>query len=230
MQNLDIIIFAVIAAFLVFRLRDVLGKRTGHQDRSKFDPFNGNDNQAQEDHQSDDSNVIPLPQSQDQIVEPVEPQASDVEETAKEGVRAIQVADRSFTVDGFLGGAEGAFGMVVDAFANGDESTLKGLLSKEVFAGFKAAIDDRNDKNQALGTTLVGITKSSIAQAELDGKMALVTVKFISEQISVLKNAEGAVIDGHPSDIVKVTDLWTFARNTNSRDPNWTLIANETPQ
>jgi len=229
-QNLDIIIFAVIAAFLVFRLRDVLGKRTGHQNQSKFDPFNGNDNRQEDELQEEDSNVIPLPQNQDQIVEPVEPQVSDVEESAKSGIRAIQAADRSFTPDSFLGGAEGAFGMVVEAFSKGDENMLKGLLSKEVFAGFKAAIDDRNANDQTLGTTLVGIVKSSISQAELEGKMALVTVKFVSEQISVLKNTEGAIIDGHPSDIVKVTDLWTFARNTSSRDPNWTLIANQTPE
>jgi predicted lipid-binding transport protein (Tim44 family) len=229
-QNLEIIIFAVIAAFLVFRLRDVLGKRTGHQDKSKFDPFSGNDDQQNDDFQEDDSNVIPLPQSYDHIVEPVEPQNSDVEKSAEAGLRAIQAADGSFSAETFPGGAEGAFGMIVDAFSDGDENALKGLLSKEVFAGFKGAIDDRNANNQTLGTTLVGITKSTISHAELDGKMALVTVKFVSEQISVLKNEEGAIVDGHPSDIVKITDLWTFARNTASRDPNWTLIANETPE
>ncbi len=145
------------------------------------------------------------------------------------GIGRIIAADSSFDPGGFLGGARAAFEMIVGAFAAGDAATLRPLLSDEVFENFNGAIKARAKANETLHTTLVGIKSAEIIEAMLDGKTALVTVKFVSEQINVTKDSEGRIIDGDPSTIAVITDIWTFARNIRARDPNWTLVATRSP-
>ena len=125
-------------------------------------------------------------------------------------------------------GAKIAFEMVITAFAGGDTKTLRPLLSNDVFEDFSGAIKARLDKKENLESTLVGISEADIIEAELQGKTAFVTIKFVSEQINVTRDAEGEVVDGDPGGVATVTDIWTFARNTRSRDPNWTLVATGT--
>jgi len=117
----------------------------------------------------------------------------------------------------------------VGAFAAGDAAALKPLLSDEVFENFNGAIKARAKAKETLETTLVGISSAEIVEAELQGRTALVTVKFVSEQINVTKDAEGRIVDGDPATVAAITDIWTFARNTRARDPNWTLVATRSP-
>ena len=220
MQFLDIILFAAIAAFLVLRLRGVLGRRGGHDEQPKFDPFRSK--RRQQDEESDEDKVISLP---DRAGENAMEDAGEAGSPLEHGLTQIKLADRAFDAEGFAAGAKVAFEMVVAAFAQGDTKSLRPLLSNDVFEDFAGAIKVREDSNEALETTLVGIGQADIIEAELQGKTAFVTIKFVSEQINVTRNAEGEAVDGDPNHVTSVTDIWTFARNTRSRDPNWTLVA-----
>ena len=141
------------------------------------------------------------------------------------GLTQIAIVDRSFEPQGFVQGARVAFEMVIGAFAQGDTKSLRPLLSNDVYEDFAGAINGREEANETLETTLVGIDEAEIIEAELQGKTAFVTVKFISEQVNVTRDAEGKAVDGDESHVATITDIWTFARNTRSRDPNWTLVA-----
>lgn len=214
-QFLDIILFAAIAAFLVLRLRSVLGRRSGNEQGPKYDPF-----RKRSAEEAGEDKVIALPdrgaqaESQSAGTSPLE-----------QGLTQIKLADRNFDPEGFGGGAKVAFEMIITAFAGGDAKTLRPLLSNDVFEDFSGAIKSRLDKQETLESTLVGISEAEIIEAELQGKTAFITVKFVSEQINVTRNAAGEVVEGDPSGVATVTDIWTFARNTRSRDPNWTLVA-----
>lgn len=221
-QFLDIILFAAIAAFLVLRLRSVLGRRSGNEQAQKYDPFRKRG--AEE---AGEDKVIALPERGVQG----EPQTAgksaegDDAGSLEQGLTQIKLADRNFEPESFINGAKVAFEMVVTAFAGGDTKTLRPLLSNDVFEDFSGAIKSRLDNQETLESTLVGITEAEIIEAELQGKTAFVTIKFVSEQINVTRDAEGKVVDGDPGGVTTVTDIWTFARNTRSRDPNWTLVA-----
>jgi len=218
-QFLDIILFAAIAAFLVLRLRSVLGRRSGNEQAQKYDPFRKRGSE-----EASEDKVIALPERG----APGEQQAAGTAgdgSPLEQGLTQIKLADRNFEPDSFVNGAKVAFEMIVTAFAAGDTKTLRPLLSNDVFGDFSGAIKARLDNQETLESTLVGITEAEIIEAELQGKTAFVTIKFVSEQINVTRNADGEVVDGDPSGVATVTDIWTFARNTRSRDPNWTLVA-----
>lgn len=225
-QLLDIILFAAIAAFLVLRLRNVLGRRTGHDSRPDFDPFKQKPESRPGAEESDDK-VIQLPGGGRRQEEAAFD--ADGDDPVAAGLTQIRLADRSFDPEGFLQGARAAFEMIVMAFASGDKETLRGLLADEVYADFARAIDQRAEEGQSLETTLVNVLEPEIIEAELQGRNAMVTVKLVSEQVNVTRDDEGRIIEGDPSDVVKMTDIWTFARNTRSRDPNWALVATRSP-
>ena len=140
---------------------------------------------------------------------------------------ALIKADPSFDPAQFLDGAKTAYEMVVGAFAEGDGKTLKQLLGDDVLDGFSKAIAEREQRGETHQSTLVGIDKADIIEAELKDKQAYVTVKFVSELISVTRDAAGEIVDGDPKKVREVTDIWTFARDTSSRNPNWKLAATE---
>ena len=128
-------------------------------------------------------------------------------------------------MNGFVGGARSAFEMIVHAFASGDTATLRPLLSDEVYERFAEAIRHRVEAKETHETTLVAIKSADIEEAELNGRTAFVTMKFVSDQINVTRTADGQIVDGEPDHVVEKTDFWTFARNTRSQDPNWLLVA-----
>ncbi|MEP4032439.1 Tim44/TimA family putative adaptor protein [Roseibium polysiphoniae] len=236
------IIFLALAVFIIFRLRSVLGKRTGNE-RPPFDPYSKSDRQDQDagpagDADSDD-NVIPLPgqnapqserldqgQSDDVVIEKVAPAGSAL----NEALRQILSADRSFEPGPFVEGAKSAYEMIVMAFADGDRKALKSLLSKDVYEGFVSAIDDREKRGETIESTFVGIDKAEIVEAALKGTQAQVTVKVQSQLISATRDNSGEIVDGDPSKVTEVIDIWTFARDTSSRDPNWKLVATESAE
>jgi predicted lipid-binding transport protein (Tim44 family) len=119
--------------------------------------------------------------------------------------------------------------MILTGFASGDVGALRPLLNDEVFANFSNAIAARQQANQTLQSTLVAINSADLLEADLQGRNAVVSVKFVSEQINVTRDAQGNVVDGDPAQVAVVTDIWTFSRNTRSRDLNWTLVATQSP-
>ena len=237
---IEIVILAAVAAFFIFKLRSVLGKRTGHEERPEFDPFR----KAEERSREAEDKVIHLPDrvgerdkagrrlDEEELLE--EPQGEPAAAAAADtplasALTQIKLADRAFDRDQFLAGARAAFEMVIAAFAAGDSKSLRPLLANDVYDDFSGAIKQREDAKENLETTLIGITASEIIEADLRQKTAFVTVKFVSEQVNVTRDAEGRIVDGDPNHVAKVTDIWTFARNTRSRDPNWALVATRSP-
>jgi len=238
-QFLDIILFAAIAGFLVLRLRNVLGKRTGHQERPQHDPFNqGNGSEQPTQNQGrggeDRDKVIPMPgrgQRNDSVTDNELRQAAESEETPlSAGLTQIKLAEPDFDEDTFLQGARAAFEMIVNAYAGGDRETLRQLLASDVYKDFEQAIAGHEQAGEQVETTLVSIRDAEIVEAELDGRTAFVTAKLVSDQINVVRDSEGTVVEGDPEEVAEITDIWTFARNTRSSDPNWTLVATRSPE
>jgi predicted lipid-binding transport protein (Tim44 family) len=227
------LIFLIVAVAIFWRLRSVLGKRTGHE-RPPVDPFS---------RRTDDPAVPPAPapaETNDNVValprngRPIsDTAASGVDRVAPAGtalnaaLKTIVSADRNFDAEHFLSGAKAAYEMIVTAFAQGDRASLRQLLGNEVLEGFNAALDERDSRGESVETTFVGMEKAEITEASLKGGLAQVTVRFVSQLISVTRDKAGAVVDGDPAKVVEVTDVWTFARELRSRDPNWKLVATE---
>jgi predicted lipid-binding transport protein (Tim44 family) len=211
-QYFDIILFAMIAAFLVLRLRSVLGRRTGNERRR--DLFMRRARPAAD-------KVAPLGELDDKTAAGV---ASAPGDLVAEGLGRIRRADPSFDPSHFVGGARAAFEMVVAAFAKGDKAALRPLLSDEVFHQFTTAIDERFAAKETLETRILRFDSAEIVEAGLQGNTAQVTVKLGSQQNNVLRAMDGSIVDGDPEHPIEKTDYWTFARDTRSSDPNWVLI------
>jgi len=160
----------------------------------------------------------------------IEGEISRAPDAVRDGIAAITKADPTFDAPDFIGGAKIAFDMIVQAFAAGEVKALQALLGRSVYDNFAAAIAERTRLGHRLKTTLIGITQAQITGADMVGKEARVTVKFVSEQISVTEDAGGTVVEGDPTHVDVLIDIWTFARDTSSRDPNWQLVATATPQ
>jgi predicted lipid-binding transport protein (Tim44 family) len=230
-QFLDIILFAAIAAFLVFRLRSVLGKRDGHEAGREFDPFKQSEDKAgkaelKDAGEGEEDKVIHLPPARGADAKTAAAGGDPLsQDPLAAGLTQIRLADSSFDPDTFKKGVRGAFEMILMAFAKGDQEALRPLLSDDVFADFSQAMIRRADAGETMETTLVSLDDGEIIEAELQGKTAFVTVKLQSEQMNVTYDSDGQVVDGDPHLVSKVTDIWTFARNCRSRDPNWTLVS-----
>jgi predicted lipid-binding transport protein (Tim44 family) len=219
-----------IAVVLLFKLRNVLGTRTGNERR--YDPVQRQEQQA--DPRRDD-NVIHIPgrevrgdaDSAAEAATPVWQGYAEAGSPLAGGIEKIAAVDPGFSPRSFLEGARIAYEMIVQAFADGDKKALKPLLSREVFDGFSAAIDTRQRNGETLESKFVGIDNSKIVAAELAGKKASVTVRFISDLIATTRNRAGEVIDGDAAKVRRITDVWTFERDVASRDPNWRLVSTE---
>jgi predicted lipid-binding transport protein (Tim44 family) len=215
---LDIIFLAMVAAFVFFRLRSVLGRRTGHE-RQRGEGF-GNGGQG-------DDNVVRMPKRPSDAAAGEKTDTTGLwaeESPVGAGLTQIKIADHNFEPESFLGGARAAYEMIVEAFAAGDQDALRGLLGDEVYGNFCAAIDERAARGETLESSIVAINKTDIVEARLNGQIAEVTVKFVSHMISVLRGADGEPAPGQMTGAREVTDIWTFARDTRSRDPNWQLV------
>jgi predicted lipid-binding transport protein (Tim44 family) len=212
---IDVIIFAMVAIFIGLRLRAALGRRTGNERPPReLGPVNGT--------------VTPFrPAADTRGVGPViEATAVPSGEAAVAATLArIQSVDPSLTPDAFMGGARAAFEMILGAFTKGDEAALRPLLSDEVFSNFLGVIQTRRTANETCENRLVRIVAAEIVEAELTDRQARITVRFTSQQVIVVRNAAGAVVEGDPDKTVQLIDLWTFARDPRSRDPNWLLVA-----
>ncbi len=218
---------AALAGFIIWRLRGVLGRREGHEQPTTLDQRRGGRRQGGHPNGGSGDNVLRMPgAANDAAAGGFSHIAPDGSELAQ-GLTEIQLADRHFNVDGFIEGARGAYEMIVTAFATGDRHALRPLLSDEVYEDFEGALLSRESEGKTVESTFIGINDVKIAAAEMRGRMAELTLRIVSELISLTKNADGIVIEGDPSTVRKVTDIWTFARDTSSANPNWLLIATD---
>lgn len=225
------IFFLVPAVIIFYQLRSVLGRRTGNE-RRPFDPYTARERLSGAEEGARD-NIVALPKRIRRKGEDEPERYADLDRYAQPGtplnagLRAIRDADPSFTVEGFIEGARLAYEMIVMAYADGDRKALKNLLSKEVYQGFDEAITAREQRSERVQSSFVGISRADIINAVLKGSEAQITVRIVSELISATLNKSGEVIEGDPETVAEVKDVWTFARDTRSRDPNWKLIATE---
>ncbi len=225
-QFIDIILFAMIAAFLILRLRSVLGRHKDSgdpQQRNQTDAFSS-DPKKQKD--TSNGNVIALPDHG-----PVDGDA-DEEEAEKQpetplsaGLAQIKSVSPDFDDTEFLVGARTAFEMIIQAFAEGDTDLLNSLLNNEVYNNFLQAIRSREADNHKLENTLVRIVSGEMIEAYMEDQIANVTIKIVSEQVNVTRDEDSEVVDGDADHISEVTDIWTYARDTKTDDPNWLLVA-----
>src|ERR1700710_1919633 len=224
------IIFLALAVFIFLRLRSVLGQRPGSE-RPPYDRAAPNVVQRTQ----DNNNVVPMPGAViDQA--PLAPTADVVPPTDRWkgitepgtplalGLDALPANDSSFDPRHFISGARSAYEMIVLAFANGDRRALKDLLSSEVYESFDAVIKDREKHEQKTETRFVSIDKAELVGAEARDRSAQLTVRFVSQMVSVTRDKAGTIVDGNPDKVTDITDVWTFARDTTSRDPNWKLV------
>jgi predicted lipid-binding transport protein (Tim44 family) len=219
---IDIVLFAMVAGFLLLRLRSVLGRRTGTE-RERPNPFAEAARPPVTDTPANGAKILPLPARRSATATP-----DDGPAPVGVGVAAIQAADRSFNETEFVEGARSAFEWIVTAFADGAIDRLKPLLAGDVFQRFVMAVDQRRKAGQNLTFKLESIEAADLFEARLDGRTARITVRFVSRQINLLRDADGKVIDGNGETAEEVVDFWTFARDTQSSDPNWLLVATRT--
>jgi len=225
------IIFLALAVFIFLRLRSVLGQRTGRE-RPPYDPYSARDAVRG----ATNDNVVTLPgraadtgNKPAEIADPGERWKGFAEpgSAIAAGLDAAVREDPAFDIKHFIAGARAAYEMIVTAYAEGDRRSLKNLLAKEVYDGFEAAIRERESKGETIETRFVSIDKSDITAVDVRGRTAQITIRFISQLVSVTRDKSGNVIDGSPDKVTDVTDVWTFARDLSSRDPNWKLVATE---
>ena len=236
MFDIDFDIYTIVllafAVFIFLRLRSVLGQRTGRE-RRPYDPYSTRD--AVRGARNDTMATLPGRSATDAVQKTAEAGEraeqwkgiAEPDSAVAAGLDAIAREDKTFDPKHFITGARTAYEMIVPAYAEGDRSTLRNLLSREVYEGFDAAIRERLSKGETVETRFVAIDRSDITAAEVRGRAAQVTVRFVSQVVSVTRDKAENVIEGNPEKITNVTDVWTFARDLSSRDPNWKLVAAE---
>lgn len=210
---IQLLVLAGIAVFLILRLRSVLGTREGFEKppvtsdassrgRPEFDVIEGGPDHDIVDHVEDGS-------------------------SSAKALAAMKMAEPGFMVGAFLEGSRGAYEMILMAFEKGDLSDVRGFLSDDLAEAFQSVIDDRNEKGLTIEANFVGVREVSLKEAEFnrDTSEGEVTVRFIGELTSVVKNADGEVVEGDATEIKRQKDVWTFARTMGSDDPNWQLVA-----
>lgn len=215
-MTVEIVILAMIAAFLGLRLYAVLGRRAEHEEdtiQPRFEP-NAKGGTPPATPRSDSNSAAPGVQVRN---------LPSVSPATERGLRAIAGADRRFDALTFLEGARGAYRMVLEAFWRGDRDELRALCDDDVYGEFAAAIDARISEGHTLDNRLIRIEETQVTDAELDGNIARITVRFRSDIAAVTRNAEGVVVAGSLDDAVEAIDIWTFARDVYSTDPDWFL-------
>jgi predicted lipid-binding transport protein (Tim44 family) len=206
----DLILFAMVAAFLVLRLRSVLGRRTGFERPPRVEGAG-----------------FEAPRG----AEPAAPAAAatnrslpDPRSPIGQALMRIRGVDPAFDPNAFLDGAEGAFRFIVDAFARGDRATLRALLADEVYGGFEGAITARERAGETQRSEVRAMQQMAIEAADLRGTVGDITVRFVSDQLNLTTARDGSISAGADA-VTELTDIWTFQRDLRSQDPTWRLVA-----
>ena len=218
----DILLYALIAAGLVFWLRNVLGTRHGDE-RERPNPFTSAPAKITSDTPLRPA-AIPAIEQDTELYAPALPRNTKIAGASVEsGLSLVAQKDKTFDIVRFITGAQDAFVMIVEAFASGDRETLKDLLSESVYQSFDSALRTREASGETVATEIHAIRQAEITDAGLQGNDAHITVRFTAEETCVISDRDGRVLGGDPDRITEMVDIWTFSRNIKSRDPRWLL-------
>ncbi len=209
---LEIVLLAMVAAFLGLRLYSVLGRRAEQEEEPVVQRFD-----------ADDGPVVRPAAMPSPAAPPRAPELEGVMPAVERALREIAAADNSFNLGQFLEGAKGAYRMILEAFWKGDRETLRELCDDDVYAGFAGALDAREAAGETLDNTLIRIEEVRVHSAALDGRMARIALLFVADIAAVTRDRDGNVIAGSLDDAIESRDVWTFTRNIGARDPNWLL-------
>lgn len=212
---IDLILFGMIAAFLVLRLRSILGRRTGFERQAP---------PAQPGPARRPKGPIIEGQAEPPMPPPVTRTVPAAASPLGEVLANMRRHDASFDPDRFLAGADQAFRMIVAAFAAGDRVTLRSLLSDETYRAFETAISEREKSGETQISEIRGIHSMGIEEAALNGRIGSVTVRIVSDQVSYVKDRDGRPLSGTDA-VTEITDIWTFERDLGQQDPTWRLVA-----
>ncbi len=225
--TVEVVILAMIAAFLGLRLYSVLGRRAEHEEETIQGRMDGQGRREGPEHGADSAPRATAPRIPQGAAQANAPQRlreiPGILPIAEQGLREIATADRRFDALMFLQGARGAYRMILEAFWRGDKDQLAQLCDRDVYEGFAAAIAAREAAGETLENTLVRIEEAIIVDAVLQGTKARITVRFSADVAAVTRDSAGAVIAGSLDDAVEARDLWTFSRDITSAGPDWLL-------
>ena len=223
------LVLLVVAIIVAWRLWSVLGTRTGHEKRIDIPlglPGGSPRDKATPSASAEEEDVrYGLPEEEKPVWEGVAEKGSLL---ARMLERMKEIAP-DFDPRHFLEGAKIAYEMIVTAFARGDTKTLKPLLAPDVYAEFEKAIEERKRQGLEQEFEFVGLDEAKLLRASLNGKVARLTVRFVSRVITATRDRDGNVVSGNPEKLATVKDVWTFERDLTSRDPNWRLVSTEAP-
>ena len=214
---IELLILVAIAAGVLFYLRSIIGTRTGHEGPpNRF--------QRQDLQQSDDETIVPInplpPEEESEAVK-------SLDETSRAALEKMQEAEPDFDLDGFIEGARSAYEMILMAYEEGDRETLKSLLTPDVFAAFEGGISSRESEGLRVEARFIGVRDARPVSIAFEEEMAEadITLRFVGEMITAVRDAENRVVEGDPNEIRRQTDVWTFSRVMGSQNPNWLLTA-----
>ena len=214
---IDIFILAMIAVFIINRLRNVLGKKTGNESdivekfTQKKMPYK----------ESEPDNVTNL---KDDRRHKANTQSLHKDKKVNNLINEIIQIDENFDINEFYDGAKKAFEFILKEYSNNNLSTLERLVSKKIFKDFKEQVDERKKSSQSMEITVISVKNPEIKDIKLEKKnIAKIKLSFDSEQVQTLKNKENKIIEGDSNQILSIKEFWTFSKNLKSRDPNWIL-------
>lgn len=222
----DLIVYALVAAGLVFWLRTILGTRHGDE-RQRDNPFTASSLDRAPDAANPLVGEAAAMTSEERVQKLAGEAASKISienKGAESGLIDIARADREFDIDFFMDGAQEAFALIVESFAAGDRDTLKSLLGASVYNAFESAITEREKRGEKQDTQIRAIRKAEAIEARVSGRTAYITVRFTAEEVSVTRDAAGEIVDGHPERVSAMRDVWIFSRDLKSRDPRWLVV------
>lgn len=213
---IQLIVLAGIALFLVLRLKNVLGTRDGFEGPEKTKPLpspaKGRRPELEVIEGGFDHDIS------DHI---------DMKSKSGQALALMKKAEPSFRVTEFIGGARGAYEMILMAFENGDLATLKQFLSEDVYTSFASVVEARAHEGLTIEATFIGVRELKLTAAEFDKSTneGEITLRFFAELTSVVRDKTGEIVEGNPDEVKRQKDVWTFARILGSDDPNWQLVA-----
>lgn len=221
----DILIYAIVAAGLVFWLRNILGTRSGDE-RQRPNPFTSHEplkNQPAAEVAAAQGAGL-LPEQRGDMNAGLERNMSIENQDAERGLLDIARADRTFELPHFLGGAQDAFVIIIESFAAGDKPTLRELLSAPLFGAFEKVIDERAAKGEKASVEIHSIRKTEVMDAQIRDKTIFITVRFTADETSIVRDRDDHVIFGDPERVTETIDIWTFARPLRATREAWALV------